>query len=198
MNECKHIERKRYRKDVKRFPRHWRIAIKTFNATSTVVQLCWDKESWANKVGRKVSDFVFTRHRQGFRFHLATFKNRFQRVRVTFSSNFDAISCERKGVLRLFSAVFNSLRTPVKTARRLTQLASVTGSNGYLSPQQHYNNSLGVRLKLQCLVGLKMLRNIQCHSYICKYDLFQWFMKKSLFTWTRVGNIFQMVRFMDS
>ena len=66
----------------------------------------------------KVPDFVFTRHRQGFRFHLATFRNRFQRVRVTFSRNFDPISCaERKVVLRLFSAVFNSLRTPVKTAR---------------------------------------------------------------------------------
>ena len=60
---------------------------------------------------------MFTRHRQGFRFHLAAFRNRFQRVRVTFSRNFDPISYERKGVLRLFCAVFNSLWTPVKTAR---------------------------------------------------------------------------------
>ena len=34
---------------------------------------------------------MFTRHRQGFRFHLAPFRNRFQiaSVRVTFSHNFD-------------------------------------------------------------------------------------------------------------
>ena len=60
------------------------------------------------KGSEKVSDFVFTRHRQGFRFHLAPFRNRFQiaPVRVTFSHNFDPVPCER-----LFSAVFNSLRT---------------------------------------------------------------------------------------
>ena len=67
------------------------------------------------KLSEKVPDFVFTRHRQGFRFHLAPVRNRFEitPVRVTFSHNFDPVPCERKSVLRLFSTVFNSLRTRV-------------------------------------------------------------------------------------
>ena len=41
------------------------------------------------KGSEKVSDFVFTRHRQGFRFHLAPFRNRFQiaPVSVAFSAH---------------------------------------------------------------------------------------------------------------
>ena len=60
------------------------------------------------KGSEKVPDFVFTQHRQVVPFHLAPFRNRFQiaPVRVTFSHNFDPVPCER-----LFSAVFNSLRT---------------------------------------------------------------------------------------
>ena len=68
------------------------------------------------KGSEKVPDFVFTQHRQVVPFHLAPFRNRFQiaPVRVTFSHNFDPVSSERKGVLlRLFSAVFISLRTRV-------------------------------------------------------------------------------------
>ena len=51
----------------------------------------WEKWGWALKRSQKATDFVFTRHRQGFRFHLAPFRKRFQiaPVRVTFSHNFD-------------------------------------------------------------------------------------------------------------
>ena len=43
------------------------------------------------KAEPKTNGFVFTRHLQGFRFHLAPFRNRFQiaPVRMTFSHNFD-------------------------------------------------------------------------------------------------------------
>ena len=37
---------------------------------------------WVLKRSEKGADFVFTRHRQGFRFHLAPFRNRFQIARL--------------------------------------------------------------------------------------------------------------------
>ena len=74
------------------------------------------KGGWALKRSEKVLDFVFTLRRQGFHFHIAPFRNRFQIVLVKvmeFSRNFDPVPCERKGVLTIFSAVLNSLRTRV-------------------------------------------------------------------------------------
>ena len=56
---------------------------------------------WVLKRSEKVPESIFTRHRQGFRFHLAPFRNRFQiaPVKVTFSYNFDPVPCERNCVL---------------------------------------------------------------------------------------------------
>ena len=42
---------------------------------------------------------------------LESFSNRFHNIRITFSQNFYPEQCKRKSVLRLFSAIFNSLWT---------------------------------------------------------------------------------------
>ena len=68
-----------------------------------------------SKVEPKSNEFCVHTTPPMFRFHIAPFRNRFQiaPIRMTLSHNFDPILCERNGVLRHFSAVFNSLRTRV-------------------------------------------------------------------------------------
>ena len=50
---------------------------------------------------KKYRIFVFTRHRQGFRFHIAPLRNRFQiaPIEVTVSHNFDPVPCEHNGAM---------------------------------------------------------------------------------------------------
>ena len=69
----------------------FQVGQKKITQKAVKVALFWEKGGWPLKRTQKATDFVFTRHSQGFRFHLAPFRNRFQiaPVRMTFSHNFD-------------------------------------------------------------------------------------------------------------
>ena len=79
---------------------------------------------WASEGGErdeKVPDFVFTRHRQGLRFHLAPFRNRFwiAQVEVTVSQTISSRYRVNATVFLLFFLMPFSSRTRVGLARRL-------------------------------------------------------------------------------